>query len=65
MRNPFGMIRLGRRELYLNWRSIAYFEPGADHEGVSIVLVTGERIEAPNWTLRKFWDSFNESRSER
>lgn len=56
MTNPFGMIRLGDREIYLTWQSIAYFEPVG--EGVTVVLVTGERIEAPNWEVKKFWKAF-------
>lgn len=60
MINPFGMTRLGDREIYLNWRSIAYFEDSTDHAGVTITLVTGERIEAPNWEVKKFWDLFDE-----
>lgn len=59
MKNPFGMTLLGDREVYLAWQSIAYFEDAKEHAGTAVVLVTGERIEAPNWSVEKFWELFD------
>lgn len=48
------MYRLGERELFLNPLAIAYFEESREHGGIVIVLVTGERIDAPERKAKDF-----------
>lgn len=48
------MYRLGERELFINPLAVAYFEESREHEGIAIVLVTGERVDAPNLKAKDF-----------
>ena len=60
-KNPFQMLSINGRQIYLRADSIAYFEPSpGDIRNVRIVLVTGEVLTLEELDIREFWYCFNE-----